>query len=131
MKNKIIFPELSYLINGICFNTHNELGRFAREKQYANKVETLFKDKKINYKREYRIGNSGNIADFLVDNKIILELKAQRIITKDNYFQVQRYLQSSNIKLGILVNFRNKYLIPRRVINYKNTYKNLNPNNYQ
>ena len=30
---ELIYPELSYKINGILFSTHNELGQYAREKQ--------------------------------------------------------------------------------------------------
>ena len=71
---------------------------------------------KIRFERELSIGNSGNIVDFLIEDKIILELKAARIITKEVYYQIQRYLQESKIKLGMIVNFRNYYLKPIRVI---------------
>ena len=39
---KVIYPELSYVINGILFSTHNELGCFAREKQYGDVIERKF-----------------------------------------------------------------------------------------
>lgn len=113
---KLIFPELSYLITGICFDVHNNLGRYAREKQYGELIEEKLKETSLPFKRELTIGDAGNIVDFLIDGKIILEIKAKRMIIKEDYFQLQRYLQSSNIKLGLLVNFRDKYIKPIRVI---------------
>lgn len=114
--DKIIYPELSYTITGILFETQNELGNFAREKQYGDLIEQKLKERDISYKRELPISNSGNILDFLIEDKIILELKSVRIFTKENYRQVQNYLQSTGIKLGLLVNFRSKYLKPERII---------------
>jgi GxxExxY protein len=113
---KVIYPELSYKITGICFNVHNELGRYAREKQYADKIEKQLKGEGVFYKRELIIGDSNNILDFLIEDKIILELKAKRLLTKEDYYQLQRYLQESGIKLGMLVNFRNRYIKPVRII---------------
>ena len=55
--------------------------------------------------------------DFIIDDKIIIELKAKKIILKDDYYQTQRYLHALNKKLALLVNFRNRYLKPIRVIN--------------
>ncbi len=115
-KEKIIHPDLSYKITGLLFSVHNELGQYAREKQYGDLLEKKLNESELPYNRELRIGNSGNILDFLIDNKIIIELKSTRIITKDNYKQIQNYLQITNIKLGLLVNFRNKYLKPIRII---------------
>lgn len=43
---KVLFPDLSYQITGILFDIHNELGRFAKEKQYANLSEIKFKKPK-------------------------------------------------------------------------------------
>jgi len=114
--NDLIYPELSYLIVGICFSTHNELGPFCKEIQYSRYIEQKLKESKINFKREIPIGEGQNIIDFVIENKIVLELKAKRIITKDDYFQIQRYLQDSKLKLGIIVNFRSKYLRPLRVV---------------
>jgi len=114
--NKIIYPELSFKINGVCFKVHNQLGRYSREKQYCDLLEEEFKKLKISYKREYKIKGAGNTVDFLIADGIILEIKAKRIILKDDYYQLQRYLQSSGCKLGLLVNFRNRYLKPTRVI---------------
>jgi len=109
-KNKLLYPRLSYLLVGLCFNIHNELGPYAREKQYGNLIEKSLNDVNIPFKREIGISDSENIIDFLIDNKVVLGIKAKRMLTKNDYYQLQRYLQESRIKLGLLVNFRNKYL---------------------
>jgi GxxExxY protein len=122
--SKIIFPNLSYKINGILFTVHNELGRFCSEKQYNDAIEKYLKKFKINYEREKILPSSfefevegRNKIDFLIENKIILEIKAKRFLTKEDYYQIKRYLNASNKKLGIIVNFRQKYIIPKRILN--------------
>lgn len=112
----IIHPELSYILVGICFTAHDEIGLYGREKQYGDILERELKQKKIFYKREVSIAESGNTADFVVDGKILLELKSKRTLVPGDYAQVQRYLQITGLKLGLLVNFRNKYLQPVRIV---------------
>lgn len=113
---KLVYPELSYLITGICFNVHNRLGRFSREKQYADELEKELINSKVNYQKEFDILDTGNKVDFLINNQIIIELKAKKFILKEDYYQIQRYLQAANIKLGLIINFQNRYLKPIRVI---------------
>src|SRR3989338_1815762 len=116
ISEKVLYPELSYVITGILFSVHNELGQYAREKQYGDLIEKKFDEIKINYKRELAISNTRNILDFIVEDEIILELKNTRILTKEHYRQIQNYLQQTQVKLGLLVNFRSKYLKPIRII---------------
>lgn len=123
--DKVVYPELSYTICGLCFKAHNELGRYRNEKQYADALENILKSANIKYQREapLPVSFSGekerrNIPDFIIENKIILDLKAKRLISKEDYFQMKRYLSSYNCKLGLIVNFRQHFLAPRRVVNY-------------
>ena len=73
---ELIYPELSYTLNGILFSVHNEIGQYSREKQYSDAIEVKLKEKSLPYKRELRVSDSGNIIDFVIDNKVLLELKA-------------------------------------------------------
>lgn len=113
---KLIYPELSYILTGISFAIHNQLGRYAREKQYGDAFEEKLKTLHISYGREFRLEKTGNAVDFIVDDKIIVELKARPVIFKQDYYQAQRYLQASNKKLALLINFRNRYLKPVRIV---------------
>lgn len=115
-KQKLLFGGLSYKINGILFDVHNELGQFAKEKQYADLIEKKFIERGIKYKRELIIGDSGNRFDFLVEDVVALEIKAKPFLLGFDYDQPKRYLQSCDLELGILVNFRAKYLQPKRII---------------
>lgn len=121
---KLIYADLTYKINGILFSVHNELGRFCNERQYADALENKLKEEKVKYKREEIIPESfrgelrgRNKVDFIIEDKIILEIKSKRILLKEDYYQTRRYLDAFNKKLGLLVNFRQKMLRPKRVLN--------------
>ena len=115
--NKLLYGNLTYKINGILIEVHKELGSYAREKQFADLLEQKFKRESVNYKREVRIGDSGNILDFIVEGKIVLELKAKPFLINEHYDQVKRYLHETNLQLGLLVNFRSPRVQIKRVIN--------------
>lgn len=100
----------------LVFYIQHELGPWAKEKQYCDVIERKLRENNIPFVREFPLGSRGNITDFMVDNKIILELKAKRIILRDDYVQTQRYLQQAQVKLAILVNFRSKFIKPIRVV---------------
>lgn len=78
----------------------------------------------IKYEREYRFEDVQYgkdkircICDFVIDDKIILEFKAKNFITKEDYYQTKRYLVTLNLELGIIVNFRQNRVTPKRVLN--------------
>lgn len=120
----IIYPEISYKLTGIFFDVHNELGYYCREVQYCDAVENLLRQGGIKYKREHSvkteselIRNNSNRVDFLIEDKVVVEVKAIRFVGRDEYNQMQRYLKATNLKLGIIVNFHQRYLIPKIIIN--------------
>ncbi len=120
--NKIIYKELSYKINGLLFKVHDALGRYARKNQYADLFELYLKEENIPYEREKNISKTSvdkNRSDFLIEKSIVLEMKVKTFTNQTDYYQVKRYLEILNLKLGILVNFRQKYLSPKRILNSK------------
>lgn len=119
---ELIEPELSFRITGLCFRVQKELGRFSREKQYADRLDALLKVENYHYQREselIRDTKTGNIPDFLIEDRIVVDLKAKPFITKEDYNQMQRYLLAADKKLGLIINFRSFYLKPKRVINFE------------
>jgi len=119
-KTRIIEKELSYTLNGIFFEVHKELDRFSREKQYGDLLEQKLKTRGIKHKREHPIyldESRTNVVDFLVEDRIIIEIKNKPYIVKDDYFQVMRYLESADLELGMIVNFRSRFLKPKRILN--------------
>lgn len=124
MYKKIILQDESYVLNGIFYKIHNRLGRSLLEKQYADALEIELKNHRIPYEREKRLNvvyesvsiPSGAV-DFIVNNKVAIDIKAKKFITKDDYFKMLRYLKACNLELGLIVNFRNTYIKPKRVLN--------------
>ena len=104
--------ELSYSIIGSCYEVYKELGYGFLEKVYENalvyelrnkglEVETQ-KEIKVKYKDTY-IGNY--IADIIVNNRIILELKSIEKLNVIHEVQLVNYLKATGIEIGLLINF--------------------------
>lgn len=124
--DKLYYPELSYEITGLVYKTHNDLGRYKLEKQYCDVFEQYLIVNKIRYQREKDLKKifdhvelKGNIPDFIIEDKIVVDFKCKKFIAKEDYFQMLRYLDISDCKLGMIVNFRATYVKPKRVVNSK------------
>jgi len=121
---KLIYEDLTYKINGILFSVHNKLGSYCNEKQICDAIEEELKINSINYEREkilppsFAGEKSGrNRIDFLIEDKIIIEAKTIRFVGKEEYYQCMRYLEALNKKLCLLINFRDKQLRIKRILN--------------
>mgnify|MGYP001602892494 FL=1 len=123
---RIILKDESYRLMGLLFEIHNKLGSVYKEKNYQDAIEAILEREKIPFEREKNItlkfdnlDVSDFFADFIIDNKIILEIKATQFITQEDIRQILRYIKSANLPLGIIVNFRSGELEYKRVINPK------------
>ncbi|MBI4037607.1 GxxExxY protein [Candidatus Curtissbacteria bacterium] len=122
--NKVIYKELSYKLVGVLFNVHKKLGGKYQEKYYQRAVEKALNSEEISFKKELsvdlkfkgeKIGKY--FLDFLVEDKVVLELKATPFFHPDDFRQILGYLKAKRLKLGILANFRGRKLTYKRILN--------------
>ena len=122
--SKIIYKEESYQIINKCLEVHNNLGHGFLEIVYKDALEYEFQRAGIPYEREkkYEVNYKGIIlphkfyADFVVFDKIILEIKAKSGITDEFVAQAINYLKVSGNKLAIIVNFGELSLNYKRIV---------------
>lgn len=127
--NKIIYKNLSYKIVGVLFDVYNELGYGYQEITYEKAIAKCFDNEMINYKRQapYKVLFKGevigkNFIDFIVDNKIVLELKRGNYFSRKNIEQIKKYLAVTNLKLAILAHFTADGVKIFRAFNPNNRY---------
>ncbi len=103
---------------------YNELGKGFSEIVCGDALAIEFHHNNIHYSREesYNINYKGNIiphkykADFVIDNKTILEIKAVETFSTAHIKQTLNYLAVSKLKLGLLVNFGEASLKYKRIV---------------
>ena len=122
----LLYPEECYTINGALFEVHKELGPGLLEKVYQEALEKELELQGIPFEREknFTIMYKGEaleqkyIADFVIYDKIVVELKAVDELLPVHTAQVINYLAITGYKLGLLVNFNARQLHPERIVRY-------------
>ena len=95
------------------------------ERVYKDALEYEFRERGIPYEREKNIQimykgkplGEPYRADFVCYGKIIIELKAVKTLEDAHYAQILNYLKATKMKLGILVNFHDTFIVPKRIVN--------------
>ena len=126
---EIVFKDESYRIIGSCMKVHQALGCGFLESVYQEALAKQFQADNIPFEKEKLINiyfNDEKLskffkADFLCFDRIIVELKAAPFIHQDNINQTKNYLKSTKLQLGLLVNFGEKSLTYKRVLNSYNS----------
>jgi len=124
MVKDLLYKDLAYKVQGAIFEVYKTLGSGFKESIYQNALEeelvkqNILFQKEVPLKISYKGKNVGFYRpDFIVENKVILEIKA--IPEMPKYFEAQlfNYLKATDYKLGLLVNFgaEEKVDIRRRV----------------
>jgi len=121
---ELIYKEESYEIIGKCIDVHNNLVPGFLEIVYKDALEYEFKKAGITYMREKEYEDHYMdiilphkfYADFVVNDKIILEVKGVSAIAEEFIAQCINYLKVSGNKLALLVNFGELKLNYRRLV---------------
>lgn len=122
---ELLYKELSYKLTGLMFEINNQIGYGQSEKLYGDCLEKLLEREKISFQRE--IYNPIKIEDqvvkrtyfdFLVDDKIIVELKISDRNYKTACTQIFQYLKSSGKKLGLIFRITRDGVRVKRIPNY-------------
>ncbi len=121
---ELLYKDESYLIIGKCMEIHRLLGFGFKEAVYKDALELELQAEGIPFQREKRfevvyknvVLRHHYVADFVVFDRIILEIKANAAVHEAFTFQTVNYLKASGLRLGMIINFGEKSLRYHRVI---------------
>lgn len=130
MQDQVLYKELSYNIIGTLFDVFVDIGYGYSEKYFQRAIAKGFKAQNIHFKEQvpytlkYKNEQIGKFYfDFLIENKIILEIKVGRFYGRKNIQQLRNYLKVSGLELGILANFTPSGVKFIRILNMANYKK--------
>ena len=110
--------ELSYKIIGAAVELHKNIGPGLLESAYENALSHDLREMGLDVKQQLPMPfiykevkmEVGYRIDMLIENKVIIEIKSLENPAPVHYLQVLTYLKLSGIKLGLLINFNDKFL---------------------
>lgn len=120
---EFIHGELSFKIIGLLYGLHNVMGGGFQEKYYQRALAKVFAKNKIPFVEQQReeIQIDGEsigryFMDFVIDKKIVLEIKAKPFISLGDVKQLLNYLKTTGYEVGLLAAFGPDRLIIKRVL---------------
>ena len=116
-KLKMLHEELTGQILQACFEVINELGAGFVESVYQKALFVALSQKGLQAETEFQLKVKFRgvvvgdfFADILVENKVILELKAVKTLLPEHQAQIINYLKATGVEVGLLINFGNPKL---------------------
>ncbi|MBU1132294.1 GxxExxY protein [Patescibacteria group bacterium] len=125
-RNDLVYPDLCFTIVGILFDVYNTIGAGYREKTYQEGIALGFKKNGIAFQKEApadlivfseKLGRY--YLDFVVEEKIVIEVKRGSRFSKRDIEQIKAYLKIKKLKLGILALFGAEEMKFVRIINWE------------
>ena len=124
-----IVDDLTFKIIGCAMKVHSTLGNRFQEVIYQKALVIEFRKANLNFERElsmqifYEGEHIGTRrVDFLVENEVLVELKAKTVLDDHHLAQGLNYLVAYKLDKGLLINFGAKSLEAKRLRNPKNKY---------
>lgn len=122
--SEFLYKDLTYRIIGIAMEIHRELGPGFLEAVYEEVMADELKTGKIAFENQVKLNiyykekklKKQYQADFIVDGKIVVELKGITTLTELDEAQMINYLKATGLKVGLLVNFGGKSLEWKRIV---------------
>lgn len=120
---ELLYKKLTYSVIGAAMEVHNQLGSGFLEAVYQKALAHELSARDISYKEQvhlpvvYKGEVIGDyVADFVVEDKLIVEIKAISKLTSAHQAQAMHYLTATGLRLALLLNFGSGSLQHRRVI---------------
>ena len=117
---------LTEIIIGAAFKVHNALGSGFLEKVYENamRIELVKLGIKVRQQEPINVRYQGQIvgeyfADLLVEDRLIVELKAVQVLSKEHEVQLVNYLTATAIDIGLLINFGSSVQVKHKYREYR------------
>lgn len=122
--SELLYRDESYKIIGLCMEVHNFLGKGFTEIVYKDALQyeliknniPFFREKSYSIKYKDIVLAHDYVADFIVYEKIILEIKSVKSLSADFDKQTLNYLAASGLRLGLVINFGERSLKHKRIV---------------
>ena len=122
--------DLTYKINGACVEVHKHLGPGLLESVYREALKEEFALREINFKAEFKLDvfyktkllNCDFRCDFLIEEIIVLEIKAVKNFDEIHKAQLLNYMGLLKVPKGILINFNVKNIVHEGQQTFVNKY---------
>jgi len=122
--NKLIYSDLSYKILGMLFEAWNDIGFGHKESFYQKAVAINLENASLKFEEQLPVnikykGKKIGIYyfDYLIEDKIVLELKVRNYFSKKDIEQLYSYLKARDLKLGIIAHFTRADVKFKRIVN--------------
>lgn len=125
-RQDLIHAELCYKVLGVLFDVWTRIGPSHRENFYQKAIATGLKRKGVRFAEQLpaRLSYADEIVgiyyfDFLIEEKIVLEIKAREYFSQQDIRQLYGYLRAKNLQLGLLAHFTKSGVKFKRVVNLR------------